>query len=385
MISGANLTRRFLTLIPAWAILCCLYLEGQAGGDEEKNCPDCHEGMVDKFSGKYEHKPFAEEKCYACHKYHGFGTRLELVGSIYEFCVGCHEDIRDLPEKSVHDPVAGDESCTLCHEPHRGNYPALLLRPSKEICTECHDAPAGPKDGIHKPYADSSCVDCHNPHGSLFPYYMEMPPGFVCIGCHSDFVFEYAPPDMHTGNDLHSCDNCHSGHESANSHLLRRDGRNLCLGCHTEMIDPDQREWTHEAVTGGSCLDCHVAHFQKNTSSLAESQVELCGGCHDLEDDGLAAAHLGLAPGNCAECHDPHGGDTGKFMRPFQHEPFGSRECDVCHENGRGSTELRSRRICDACHDDIEDSGGHAPEQVGERTCVDCHSPHAGSVSYLLR
>jgi hypothetical protein len=90
-------------------------------------------------------------------------------------------------------------------------------------------------------------------------------------------------------------------------------------------------------------------------------------------------------PAGCSDCHDAHGGNVEKLIRPFQHKPFADHDCDACHEGGRVAEELRSPAVCQKCHQAINPTGGHSSELAGESTCIDCHSPHAGSDSTLVR
>jgi predicted CXXCH cytochrome family protein len=353
--------------------------------EEEKHCLDCHEDMHKRFSGDVKHKPFDDKDCYACHQFHGFRNVMELQVRVFDTCTGCHEGALDVTEDEAHDPLTDEKSCVVCHSPHRSDHPALLLMPLKDLCVDCHDSPAEAEGVVHKPYAESSCTTCHDPHGSIFSSHLKLPAGLICIDCHVDHLENYAPPEMHSGNDMNSCDNCHEGHYSEFDHLLRREGSGLCLGCHEDLKDVADREWPHDAVADGECLDCHQPHFRKGTSSLISAQAGLCGDCHDLEDEDFLGKHLGLSPVDCAGCHDPHGGAVEVLMRPFLHSPFEDGDCDNCHEDGGDPAELRSPELCEMCHDEVEPVGGHAPEKVEKRVCVDCHSPHAARVEFLLR
>lgn len=355
-----------------------------AQDDKDKNCTECHDSMTERFSGEVFHEPFKENDCYACHRFHGFESRVELKAGMFELCIRCHDGLIDIPVEEAHAPLTDDRSCVICHSPHRSDHPKLLLKPVKELCVDCHDSPADAQGTVHPPYAEFRCIKCHDPHGSFFAANLKLPPGLVCIGCHAELLPGYGPLEMHTGDGLRSCENCHSGHSGQGAAILIRAGDALCTHCHTGMKDVADREWTHDAVADGACIDCHTPHFLKGQTSLSSAQTELCGGCHDLADDDFLTAHLGLSPTACTDCHDPHGGAVAGFFRPFQHEPFAERECDTCHEQGQPREALRTPDLCSDCHD-IDPVGAHEPETVAGKVCVDCHSPHGGPTEFFLR
>ena len=369
----------------AWLALAPAFGEARASDDEEVACTECHEGMRERFSGAFEHSPFSEDDCYACHVYHGFQPTKALKGRVFDFCTECHSSLLDVPEEEAHDPLTEDDSCLNCHSPHRGTHPRLLRLPANETCLECHDAPEDARGTAHPPYADAECITCHNPHGSLFPAFLRDLPGLVCVECHESLLPGYPPTEMHSAENLDSCGNCHVGHASTNAHLLSREGSQLCAGCHEALAYPDERGFPHDAVTDGECQDCHVPHFEKGASSLVSDQPELCGDCHDVGNEAFAEQHFFPTALNCAGCHDPHGGNVPKFFWAHQHDPFAERECDSCHDRGMSRDDLRSAELCMDCHDEVEDTGAHALSLMGSRTCIDCHSPHASPRAYFLR
>lgn len=110
----------------------------------------------------YAHKPFAEEKCNACHK-PSAGLVIPATGG--SICATCHKGI-STEYAVMHGPVASG-ACTFCHTAHESTVPHLLqLKPSK-LCVQCHvrgdemlvDTPPAHRD------TGRNCLDCHMGHG----------------------------------------------------------------------------------------------------------------------------------------------------------------------------------------------------------------------------
>lgn len=108
------------------------------------------------------HKPFAENKCDACHatatgKFEDFDKADESS------CAKCHEHVQT-QFAVMHGPVAIG-GCLFCHVPHESTIPALLVDAAPAVCMTCHDRellPANPPDHA----TDRSCLECHVGHGS---------------------------------------------------------------------------------------------------------------------------------------------------------------------------------------------------------------------------
>lgn len=107
------------------------------------------------------HKPYAENKCDACHgstakQYEDFQKPSPTI------CVTCHQkELNKFP--IMHGPVAVGE-CLLCHAPHESSIPGMLNKPSPQVCVQCHIPellPRNPPEHL----SDQSCLDCHYAHG----------------------------------------------------------------------------------------------------------------------------------------------------------------------------------------------------------------------------
>jgi predicted CXXCH cytochrome family protein len=117
------------------------------------------------------HKPFAEEKCTACH------TRpTEVFASALDsnLCVKCHEKVLDA-YPSMHGAVVG-RACLFCHEPHDSSYASLLKTNAPDLCVQCHERVAlTPRVDAHA-LEGISCLDCHTGHGGDKPPFLRATP-----------------------------------------------------------------------------------------------------------------------------------------------------------------------------------------------------------------
>ena len=105
------------------------------------------------------HKPFAEEKCDACHK-----TRYRPSKNDGSICLACHEKIPTEHER-MHGPVTVG-ACIWCHTPHESRYPHLLRDSDRKVCSQCHSANILDTTKVAA-HADESrgCLECHMGHG----------------------------------------------------------------------------------------------------------------------------------------------------------------------------------------------------------------------------
>lgn len=387
---------------------------------DEKECLDCHPKYFEELSGDFNHKPFDQGDCYACHRFHGFRNDVELIGPADEVCTFCHENILEPNEESIHFPLLDDGSCLNCHLPHSGTSKGLLVSPQQQICIECHDAPDEKSAYIHPPYNDTTCVECHNPHGSSFGRFFYMPIEFMCLGCHADFPSDIEPSEIHPADQGQTCDKCHYGHNSSFKALLRMEPGRLCLDCHDTLRKELESSSKHTILEDGDCLVCHKPHFQKTGVHLIAPQRELCltchdeiekkgaakivhapaeddctvchdphirldrkkesglcEECHDYSDKGFKSAHLELTPKACTECHDPHGSEEKGLIRETGHPPFVERECEICHRRETVADGLRNIGLCLDCHDAGEGDDSHGDLDFSGKSCVTCHSPHS--------
>lgn len=105
------------------------------------------------------HKPYAEEKCEACHK-----TQYKPSRNNPAICLECHKEIGS-EHRWVHGAVAGG-ACLWCHSPHESARKWLLRGPDRKVCAQCHAASMTEKSPVlaHSD-PNASCIACHNGHG----------------------------------------------------------------------------------------------------------------------------------------------------------------------------------------------------------------------------
>lgn len=105
------------------------------------------------------HRPFAEDKCDACHK-----TRYRPSRNDGSSCLACHD--RVLTEHNwTHGAVAGG-ACLWCHAPHESARRWLLRGPDRKVCAQCHSATLLSGSTVPAHQDESvSCVACHFGHG----------------------------------------------------------------------------------------------------------------------------------------------------------------------------------------------------------------------------
>jgi len=189
------------------------------------------------------HKPFAENKCKACHEV--TPQQRDKPAAVYLcFRQGCHKP--ELLEKPyLHNKkVVGN--CYACHEAHASGYGKLLRVDEEKQCYSCHpllkdknkkDAPKPEKDRSNKEHREfaaylrtsavpegNDCGFCHNQkHRTNIG---TMSPG-ACSGCHTyvrGILQEKAsrPLNVHQTFTQKPCSQCHDPHAGAFQYQLKK-------------------------------------------------------------------------------------------------------------------------------------------------------------------
>jgi predicted CXXCH cytochrome family protein len=96
----------------------------------------------------------------------------------------------------------------------------------------------------------------------------------------------------------------------------------------------------------------------------------------------------------CHQCHEPHASARAGLFRESVHAPFEAGDCGTCHA-APGASDADPFAIlkpvgalCGECHSDAVEASRHAPfphVSAGGGRCVECHNPHTGDGSGLLR
>lgn len=164
-----------------------------------------------------------------------------------------------------------------------------------------------------------------------------------------------------------------------------------CVACHLDCnqlpadFQPESTEYYLKAKEPALCLECHDAS-RKNMKDLSPS--------HDNQP---------LGKSKCSGCHDPHSSNIPKLLREFSHGPYKAKLCSACHpkpENGEvqlilanGGDQLTGKDVdllCYECHTDFKEEmegtkSRHKLLSQSNRSCVECHDPHAANQEYVLK
>jgi len=106
-----------------------------------------------------------------------------------------------------------------------------------------------------------------------------------------------------------------------------------------------------------------------------------CGGCHLPSTGALVSTPKN---GLCQICHRDLPGDA-----PFVHGPVAVNACLFCHDHHAAPRPKVLRKepdeLCYLCHvrEGILEGSHH--KEVGEHSCIDCHSPHMGNNRFFLK
>jgi predicted CXXCH cytochrome family protein len=153
-----------------------------------------------------------------------------------------------------------------------------------------------------------------------------------------------------------------------------------CVACHldcSQLSPADQKEppeFYLKAKEPALCLECHDASSGKDLSPAHDKQP--------------------LGKSRCTGCHDPHSSDTPKLLHKFSHGPYAARLCSSCHPkpvNGKvGLTAANVDTLCYDCHSNFkaEMAGAGSRHKLlseSDRSCMECHDPHAANHEYHLK
>jgi predicted CXXCH cytochrome family protein len=178
------------------------------------------------------------------------------------------------------------------------------------------------------------------------------------------------------------------------------------IGC-SQYQDPKTieplKKFTEPAMKQG-CVACHLDCDQLSPADrenppeyyLKAKEPELCLECHASSGPDLSPAHDNqpLEKSKCTGCHEPHSSDIPKLLLKFSHGPYAARLCSACHPepvDGKvGLTEASVDSLCYNCHanfkEEMEGAGSrHKLLSESDRSCMECHDPHAANQEYDLK
>ncbi|GFE62105.1 cytochrome c [Geobacter sp. AOG2] len=151
--------------------------------------------------------------------------------------------------------------------------------------------------------------------------------------------------------------------KGAKSFVLTSEGAALCYQCHDTF---GKKKVVHPPVKDGECAYCHNPHggVERFLLGVGSDQTQLCMGCHDPAPFKQPFAHGPVAVGECTKCHDPHESKEKALLKGAVWET-----CIKCHTDF-----LKTLQEATFIHNPVK--GG---------PCTACHNPHGSAVPQLLK
>jgi predicted CXXCH cytochrome family protein len=251
------------------------------------------------------------------------------------------------------------------------------------------------------------------PYGiASFAKYVEIPGASpvgmeACTACHTDITKDFRHA-FHAQQGV-ECEQCHGpgslhvaggGDVSKVISFSRRsaaDANGVCLSCH--IRDAKIRNWLTGAHSSNRirCADCHRTHNDgTNADSKAGSQAQALV---DVMSPGRATTVESLVPETkvviqprweandaCLKCHETQ---RGQMSLPYHH-PLreGKMSCADCHDphggpSGKNLRTANTNQLCLSCHSQYRGPFAYQHPPVTEN-CMLCHSPHGSANTNLL-
>ncbi len=364
----------------------------------------CHAGQINY---KVLHGPTAIGACDTCHEYvdpaaHTFKQKREDA----KLCTFCH--VGQEVGKVIHKPVA-DGQCLGCHNPHgAANKQMLRSENAGQMCASCHGDVTRARKNVHGPIATGNCATCHNSHSSEFPHLLTAQGRDLCLGCHNQMGQQLAAVKFVHKPAEGDCLQCHEAHASDHTMQLKLAPLDLCESCHADVKQQAQAAARKHSVvtTGQACATCHTPHGSDLAKLMKDEPVRLCLTCHDqpIVQNGqttvaavaeIAAKdqfkHGPIRDGDCAGCHQAHGGDlarllaapyTQAFYQAFSLDAY--ELCFRCHDKQLVLT-AQTRGLTDFRDGETNLHYLHVNKPERGRSCRACHSTHASKHPLHIR
>lgn len=207
------------------------------------------------------------------------------------------------------------------------------------------DVPPGFKQyPFHVDSREKPCVPCHQlefssktagkiPSGDPSP----------CFRCHKKIL---SNAFLHGPAAGWYCLTCHDAKSKNPKLAVLKPDEKICANCH-EFSWKDMK-YQHGPAAAGSCTTCHNPHAANNANFLRLSAGDLCATCHE---EILSGRHLLASfsndghpvrlyadpfhPGrefNCVSCHNPHGGNSPRFLNGYDDSMGMMAFCMGCHK-----------------------------------------------------
>jgi predicted CXXCH cytochrome family protein len=302
---------------------------------EQELCWTCHGDLGPLRSMAYQHAPFQNGYCTACHDPHASDYRALIKVDERQLCITCHPIGIELNRTYTHPPAA-NLWCLTCHNPHASDYQGILVTDQKSLCFTCHPtvAPLSQLPVQHAPFANGDCTGCHEPHGSNYAKLLVEGQPDLCYRCHPTIRDDFQQPSHHPVGTLIGCADSHEPHASNYQFLLKGSGNSFCYKCHGVTIQHTYDASKHKNLP---CWTCHTPHGSPYTPLLIKPNPDLCLDCHGWIDHQNSHPYtpnyydrVKNAPLTCTStCHDPHGTSYNYMLRNFWF-PFDG-QCLQCH------------------------------------------------------
>ena len=374
----------------------------------------CHTKQV---SYTFLHGPTAVSACDACHEYKDPATHTFVMRRPgRQLCDFCHIDKTGTEWPNVHEPVAKGE-CTSCHNPHGSETRRMLTKPSiPELCTTCHKETLNGSH-MHKPAAED-CTACHSPHTAPHKKLLKMESRALCLSCHQEVGKTIATAAHGHKPAEGDCMQCHTPHASNEIKVLKSPPKDLCISCH-QTVGETVAGATHPhtaATDSKSCLNCHSPHGSEHIKQLLKSPVDTCMECHKkaivvdktrtiaATTELTAAAfhkHGPIEKGECAGCHDVHGGkNEGLLVAPYERSFYQAYSdtayalCFKCHDRSLVVGGVSGPAGAGAAGSPAKQTGFrngdrnlhavHVNKTGQGRSCRACHTVHASRFETMI-
>ena len=262
------------------------------------------------------------------------------------------------------------------------------------VCFKCHldVQELDRKKSVHSVFAAGECSSCHNPHASDHASLLYSDARELCVSCHEQYSHENLKLNKHDPTVSGDCMSCHDPHASDHDNLLKQSVTPLCTTCHPAVTDWLSQTHVHAPAADNDCITCHDPHSSSEPGLLKSTMPALCFNCHE-GGPVFDKAHRGykVSEANCVTCHDAHASSEKSLLMANQHAPFKADRCDACHAKAGAAASSFAltgsvKVVCTECHVDVkgEEKLAYHHNLDDERSCLNCHNPHASPTESLL-
>jgi DmsE family decaheme c-type cytochrome len=251
--------------------------------------------------------------------------------------------------------------------------PILLLSPMLAAAQDKKEAPAEAATEVGM----TACAGCHSEkadafkkswHARKMPAMKKVDAEKTCESCHG-------PGSLHVAA---GGDKTNPGFETVK--ITAQATNDRCLACHNQKAVMNWKVGEHNQQ-GLACATCHKIHEAGESSPKPKSEV--CLNCHTKKRMEINLPfHHPIAEGKmeCADCHNPHGGDFRNLAAESVNET-----CAKCHAEKLGPFQQEHPPVaenCLICHNPHGSINQGLLKQSMPNLCLGCHKfPHTGTTT----